>query len=205
MSAPRSGSTFIGQIFRLIFSSVNGIHNYDENYNVIVFRNFLDSAISHYRVLNDMSKDFVIEDEGVLTKILDDYKIHAQSIVKYVDDPKNRLFFVYSFDIKNGEGNNYDKIFSKIESHYGITINSELREKIMNETNMVINRKRSGKLNTFHMWDSETMIHGNHVANGGINIWKSHVDKSLHQQCENSSLVIDYGYCVKKLGYGDIS
>ncbi len=202
MSAPRSGSTFIGQILKMVFGGISATHDYNDNYEVIVFRNFLDSAISHYRVLYDKETNFIITDKTVLDKVINDYSKYSNYIKKYVNTDLNKLYFVYELHIKSSDGNDYDTIFKMIEDYYGIIISNSTRSNIIKETNIEINKKRSDKLSSFTQWDGNTMIHGRHVHTGGHNIWKNHISEDLWNYYKNSILKEDYEYCLKKLGYG---
>jgi hypothetical protein len=201
-SAPRSGSTFICQIIGMLQNNSEcRSHGYDKSRNIIVFRDFLDSAISYYRVMNDLSDNFFIEDKSVLDKIISDYIPYTNNIIKYLNDGINRLYLVYEYDIKSDEGNYYDKIFSKLSEFCGIKIGDELKNKIINETNIETNKLRSNKYETFHKWDSKNLIHGKHVHTGKVGIWKTHVHKTLHSYYESSLLSNNYEYCINKLGY----
>ncbi len=200
MSAPRCGSTFIGQVMKMIFGNINATHDYHSESDVIVFRDFLDSAISHYRVLYDKEKDFIITNKDQLDKIIKDYSKFSGYIRKYVDTDLGKLYFVYEFHIKNKEGNNYDVIFSKIEERYKVAISDDLKKEIISNTNLNLNKERSNKLQSFTQWDKRTMIHGGHVHTGGHNIWKNHISPDLHDYYQNSPLKDDYEYCIKKLG-----
>ena len=201
MSAPRSGSTFILQIFKHIFKNVEMRH--DEHYgntaNVIIFRSFLDSAMSLYRVKYGIKNDFVITDIKVLNKVIENYNKYSEAIIWYVSRDYRALYFIYEYDIKTLEGNNYHKIFNMIEDHFNIKMDNKLRSNIMLDTNLDVNKSRSSLYDSFGIWNKETMIHGNHVNNGNVGMWKSHLSEDLHQYYSDSKLNTDYQYCINKL------
>ena len=131
MSAPRSGSTFIWQIMKMIFGKVSSSHDYCKNCEVIVFRNFLDSAISHYRVLNDKPDNFLIKEIEVIDNIKNNYLPYCYAIKKTIDEELGKkLYFVYEFDIKTSSGNNYKKIFQKISQHYEIVLSNKTKKRL---------------------------------------------------------------------------
>jgi len=199
-SSPRSGGTFIYQILEMLTQGkIVRSHEYKKNRNVIIFRDFLDSAISYYRVMNDLYDDFYINDKDVLDKIINNYIPYTSNIVKYVNDGCYRLYLVYEYDIKTKEGNNYDTIFQKIGQFFNIKIPNTLRESIISETNININKKRSKKYETFHKWDDRNLIHGKHVHTGDVGIWKNHVSNQLHEYYENSLLNKNHKYCLNKI------
>lgn len=199
-SSPRSGGTFIYQIADMLTKGVpvRG-HEYEKDRNVIIFRNFLDTAISYRRVMNDLDDDFYINDKDVLDKIINDYIPYTNNIVKYVNDGCDRLYLVYEYDIKTKEGNDYDTIFHKIEQFFNIKIPNTLRESVISETNIDINKKRSKKYETFHKWDGGNLIHGKHVHTGDVGVWRNHVSNQLHEYYENSLLNKNYKYCLNKI------
>lgn len=201
MSAPRSGSTFLTQIFKHIFTKVTNTHDYLSHSEIIIFRNFLDSAISLYRVHNDLEDDFFVTDESVLDEIINNYLKYAKYIEHYCFHNMNgKLFLIYEYDIMLNGCNNYDKIFKKIENHFNIIIPQKNKEIIIKDTNIHINKERSNKLDTFHKWDSN-LIHGKHVNGGETNLHKKHIIETLHEKCLNCELMEIYYNCVKKIGY----
>ena len=52
--------------------------------------------------------------------------------------------------------------------------------KIYNECNIDVNKARSSKFTNFKEWDKDTLIHGDHIDDGRINKWKSHIEVAHH-------------------------
>ena len=205
VSAPRSGSVFLMQIFKILSANVHTSHRYMPGANVIVFRDFRDSALSLYRVHNNrhgkrLKNDFIIDDARVLNKIIQEYEMYTKMIEQFVGADHKALYFVYEFDIKSKNGNKYETIFSKIENYFNTTISESKRQLIKESTNFDINLKRSQQFHSWGGWDKNG-IHGKHLHKGDLNLWKNHLDPFLHDHKNLRSLERRYEKCIKKLGY----
>lgn len=203
MSAPRSGSTFINQILKCIFTNVKNTHDYNQNAEIIIFRNFLDSAISLHRVRYGKENNFIISNKKDIHLIVNDYQKSIAHIKSYFKSLtfKNKMFMVYDYDIMLNGNNNYEKIFKMIEDYFLIKISHEQRSMIIKNTNIDINKKRAEKFKDFKSWDKDTLIHGNHINTGSINSWKNHITEDLHLFYKNTTLFSDYEYCLRKIEY----
>ena len=178
-SLPRSGGTFLYQILKMIFSNVKTTHTYAERAEVIVYRNFLDTAVSLHRVEKRLNDDFIINTEEELMFCINRHLRDINELFRYENIHDNYLIFNYEDDIYLADGqNNYDKIFNKIEKHFNIEITN--KDDIIENTNFALNKKRSELFKDFRGVDEDTKIHGKHVSTGNIGIWKNHISDDLH-------------------------
>jgi hypothetical protein len=197
-SLPRSGGTFLYQIFKLIFKDVITSHRHIGNTNIIIYRNFFDSFISFYRIKNDSKSDFIISKKSHLDVYIKLYCEYVNELFKYKNELKGKLIFEYDKDIYLGEGKNkYEHIFSKIENYFKIKINN--KNEIIEYTNYDINKQRSAQYSSFKKYNKETLIHGQHVSSGEKNEWKKHLIPELHEHLIYSSLGKKYDEWLKVL------
>ena len=206
-SAPRSGSTFLIQIFKKLFRAVDQGHGYSSGVNVVVFRDFRDAALSTYRVDNNkkgckpLNENFTISNPKILSEIFKRYVRYVEMIEKFIDNNPKVLYFVYEFDIKSKTGNKYETIFSKIEDYFNIIIPEQKRQLVKEYTNFDENLIRSSKFNHWGEYDKDTLIHGTHLHKGGLNLWKKHIDSSLYNDSNFINWENRYKKCIKKIGY----
>jgi hypothetical protein len=169
-SVGRSGSTMIWQILKLLFRDVSKAHDKEmrEVYSnseeplVITCRDPRDVTISLIRV-----QHFVNNNEGICDKI------NKKVLSRFATEVKKRESRL-DYWCKNYTGpklmlqyekfyNNYDFIFSKLESFFSIKITSKTKERIIEQTSVSKNITRQEKLATFSDHCSISHIHGNHI------------------------------------------
>ena len=160
---------------------------YIQNTNILIYRNFLDSAVSYRRVSNDKKNDFIVDTSVELNFVINNYIHYIEELFKYRSELDKLLIFNYETDIyMPNHKNNYDVIFNKIETYFNIKIDN--KNEIIESTNFNLNKQRSMSYNTFKKWDLDNMIHGNHVIDGSIGSWCKHINKSLHITYSKSKL-----------------
>ena len=178
-SIPRSGSTFIYQILKELFEDVLLTHHYEEGINIIVYRNFLDSIMSHYRVIYEKPDDFIITEKEEIDEAINLDIEFMNQIFLFENELEDKLILSYENDIFLPDGkNNYKNIFNKFEEFFNIEINN--KKEIIENTNFQKNKVRSFEYKNFDKYNLKTKIHGKHVVDGQIGSWKKHIDPNLH-------------------------
>lgn len=198
-SIPRSGSTFIYQILKQIFGDVLLTHHYEPGIQIIVYRNFLDSVISHHRVMKYKMDNFIIHSKAELDSAIERGIEFQEQIFLFENELDGKLILSYEDDIylPNGQ-NNYENVFKKIEQHFNINFDDK-KEEIKQYTNYQLNKKRSGNYKNFDKYDLTTKIHGKHVVSGEIDYWKTHVVPELHAYYLTSITNGNYNKWIKML------
>jgi hypothetical protein len=169
-SAGRTGSTFVWQCLRELFSEVKKIHPTemadflsDSIDCVIVERDPVPSFLSYVRceVFKGDPKEFL---NTIGKTNLDGYLIRYRDLlycVAYVK--KNYKGRILLLDY-NKFNNNYEYLFTQFENFFNISIGESDREKIIKKTNRAHNAKIQSNLTDFKSYDSDSHIHGHHIA-----------------------------------------
>lgn len=198
LAQPRSGSTFLLNVFRHIFGHNNVIidHNLKSVNppNVIVYRDLRDSVLSLARVHDKMKRKETlpvplesIKTKQGIDKILAFYNIKylLQSSYECCAQIKlpNRLLLRYE-DFHN----DYIYLFKAIEDFFKIKINEKKRKEIIQKTNIEHFKKIQQKMPDFSTFDKTTKIHGNHIHKGEIGGWKKMITDENIQEYYTSKL-----------------
>jgi hypothetical protein len=174
-SAGRTGSTLVWQCLRELFSEVKKIHPRemvdflsDSIDCVIVERDPVPSFLSYVRC--EAFKGDVKEFLKAIDNMDLDPAWWAETLTRY-----RALLYCVAYVKKNYKGrillldynkfnNNYEYLFTQFENFFNISIGESDREKIIKKTNRDHNAKIQSNLTDFESWDSDSQIHGHHIA-----------------------------------------
>lgn len=191
LAQPRSGSTFLLNVFREIFGKESVVTNHRlatvRNPNVIIYRDIRDSVLSLARVHSKMkSKELLpvpleaIQTEKGIDEILNFYNIKylLSSSDECISQLKRSNVLILRYEDFYG---NYEYLFDKIENYFKIKIETKQRDKIIQSTNIDHFKKIQEDMPDFTTFDKLTMIHGNHIYKGEIGGWSSFITDSKIQ------------------------
>lgn len=192
LAQPRSGSTFLLNVFRHIFGRNNIIIDHKLKRvnppNVVVFRDLRDSVLSLARIHDKMKtkEKLPVPLDSIKTKQGID-KILAFSNVKYLLESssaccaqsKRKNILILRYEDFN---NNYAYLFETIEGFFKIKINQQKRKEIIQKTNVEHFKKIQQNLPDFSTFDKTTKIHGNHIHKGEIGGWKKMITNKSVQE-----------------------
>ena len=130
---------------------------------VIVERDPVPSFFSYVRceVFKGDPKEFL---NSIGKTNIDEYLMRYRALlycVAYVK--KNYKGRILLLDY-NKFNNNYEYLFTQFENFFNISIGESDREKIIKKTNRDCNAKIQSNLTDFESWDSDSQIHGHHIA-----------------------------------------
>ena len=130
---------------------------------VIVERDPVPSFLSYVRceAFKGDTKEFL---NAIAKTNLDEHLSRYEALllcVAYVK--KNYKGRILSLDY-NKFNNNYEYLFTQFENFFNISIGESDREKIIKKTNRVHNAKIQSNLTDFESYDSDSQIHGHHIA-----------------------------------------
>lgn len=179
-SVGRSGSTLIRQVVEELFPNADVLSSHDtvneDTKLIIVYRDFRDVLVSHWRVHEDIDLDMLKNGYKAPEYELDKY---INTILKRIETGLNVLAKRSNVLLLKYElfYNNFNYIFDKIEKHFDVNITEENREQIEKKYNIQSNKKRQQKFSSFKDWDDKG-IHGLHIYKGEINSWENIVHDS---------------------------
>jgi len=87
--------------------------------------------------------------------------------------------------------NNYDWLFSQLETFFDYEFGRAIKEKIKIETSLKSNKAIADKFGRFKSYDRRTLIHGNHIWKGTHGSWKDFLrpqDREMMQKILASEL-----------------
>lgn len=179
-SAGRTGSTLIFQVLKSLFSEVIKAHDlqmknglFDSGLDCIVTtRDCVDSYLSKLRVVesNGCEKHFLknIQNKNYLYSNIIQYKKELDYVRYVLKNYKGKILELEYEKFYD----DYDYIFSNLESFFNITIDSKDRSRITLKTSRESNKTIQKKFCNFSEHDTESHIHGNHIFshNAGSNL-----------------------------------
>ena len=190
---PRTGGTFIWQVLIRIFPSkkICTSHQWKKADNrpvLITYRDFRDVVASWWRIrwgkynllgelINAPTKKQLEGAIDGIQKII----LHFNASRNYYKNRENILWLRYEDFFRN-----YKYLFGTFEKFFNITISKELKEKIIQETNIRTNRKIQksipiiNKECEFSNYDLTTKIHSHHIYTGEIGSWERIIPKEYH-------------------------
>ncbi len=189
------------QCLRELFSEVKKIHpremvDYlsDSIDCIIVERDPVPSFLSYVRceAFKGDLKEFL---NAIANINLDIYLTRYRALlycVEYVK--KNYKGRILLLDY-NKFNNNYEYLFTQFENFFNISIGESDREKIIKKTNRVHNAKIQSNLTDFESCDSESHIHGHHIASNSeedYNFLGLETQKKLNEFFELESSLYTY-------------
>lgn len=179
---PRSGSTLITQIMREVLKQhIKKVHHYSEgNFFVCSYRDFRDTAISHWRTKAAQNLKRKITREEIDTEF-DKLKTHIESLNKYKGTKSNKIAYLRYEDFYN----DYSVIYNTLEGLFGVKIEQKERESLTKKYSFDKNLERSKKFKDFSEWDS-TGIHGGHLYKGKVGTWREFVSQKDIDYFNNS-------------------
>ncbi len=214
---PRSGGTFVWQVLSRIFTSVATTHGQEwlttTKPLIIVYRDFRDVALSHWRIVNAQ-----YDDDGNITNTPTRKELDTA-----IKRTKTNSKILYHYKIENNNNpnvlwlsyekffNNYDYLFKQIEEFFDIKIPEENKKIIKEETTIKKNKEIAknvpldgDKEDEFDNYDISSKIHVKHIYTGQPNGWMNIVPKELHQYMNDvfSGLLEDWGYKMIPVYYG---
>ena len=171
-SAGRTGSTFIWQCLKCIFTNVLKAHRQEmlheySSYNcpcVVTSRDPVEGFLSRVRVVNYNGDNqlFIDNVNDILSKLPSAIARYAQevsyveSVADYYKGPVLKLEYEKFVD-------DYDYIFCQFENFFKIKLTEEEEAKIIEKTCKKTNIKIQSKLEHFGQVDQETWVHGGHI------------------------------------------
>ena len=78
--------------------------------------------------------------------------------------------------------NNYDYIFEKFENFFEIQIPTEVKDRIVEKTNLSANEKIQSQFKDFNSYCENSHIHGDHILSGEPDFYKSIVGAISHSK-----------------------
>ena len=188
---PRSGSTLLRNILNTIFDGNIQVqkHEFFETTSKVVcaYRDFRDSAVSQWRI---QRAGFDTED----TKQVVDFntiKFNATRIRKQVNNNLNRFKQYYDssqiyFARYETYHDDFDYLCNDLEKFFEIVIVDELRDFLKQAWNKdIVKRKFSDAMPSFHGFDGETEIHGQHVYKGAVGTYQELLVPDAHEEITN--------------------
>lgn len=190
----RSGSTLVWQIMKRLFHNdekFRRTHDYIPfnplNRVTITLRDFRDVLTSYWRVMlatdsPTYEKDFEQGSIRQMTKeevdkysniILGNLNKHLN---KMKEDYKGNYLLLRYEKFKD----NFEYIFNELERFYNIKITRPEREELKREYTITRNKDRQKSHKTFATWDHVSKIHGRHIYDGNVGMWKKYVPEELH-------------------------
>lgn len=185
-SPPRTGSTMVYNIIKLLFKGINiikthedfgdnSINKYlnDNNLIILTLRNPYNSIISSILAYNkELSQNSI---RGSYYN----YLLYGGNFIinnfKNMDNKNNFIFLIYEKFVDN-----IDYIFQILENKLKFKITQENKIKIYNEVKINTVKKKIQKFKHFDEYDKETHYHGNHIStyNGKLD-YKNILSKEL--------------------------
>lgn len=209
-SATRTGSTLIWQCLIKLFKTVHKLHvNPSSEVDiqslskffrkglpcVIVERDPVESFFSKLRV--DLSLNgvpvkkfiqFVKSDmdnvlttkEGLkkFTPYINSYLMELTNVQHVKNNYKGKIL---SLDYNNFF-NNYDYIFENFESFFEIQIPTEIKDGIVEKTNLIANEKTQSQFKDFNSYCEKSQIHGEHILSGEPDFYKSLIGETNYSK-----------------------
>lgn len=175
-SVPRSGSSLISTILKKIFKEVKHYHEYDGGVSVVIYRDFRDSLLSYYRVVNNIKDDFFITEKKEIDEIINNPRFiqPINDLHKY-KKRKGILFLKYEDFFSNEKKNDFDFIFDRIENHFSINIPNEIKNDLIENHNIINNAKN------IEMGINNNYTYGKiHINKGEVGLWKKYITPNLH-------------------------
>jgi len=193
-----SGSTYIYNILREVGVTVEKTHGFpDENrgeFSIYTIRDPRDVAVSTAkRYYNDI---FENESEPLaIVKAIDhltDECGYLQDFRRIKEKSHNIIIRYENFFVGNEE-TLVRLLFDQIPFNVG----DDEVGRLIEEYSLEKNKKKMKKMETFHQWDPETQIHGNHISNNGEQaVYKKYFTQELFSYFEEKlgSLRQESGY-----------
>ena len=130
---------------------------------VIVERDPVPSFLSYVRceVFKGDLKEFL---NSIGKTNIDEYLMRYRALlycVAYIKKKYKGRILLLDYNKFN---NNYEYLFTQFENFFNISIGESDREKIIKKTNRDCNAKIQSNLTDFESWDSDSQIHGHHIA-----------------------------------------
>jgi len=211
-SATRTGSTLIWQCLNEIFEKVHKVHptaSSDFQFLSKLLRKELPCVITE----RDPAESFLSKlrvDASLNGSTLRDFLLHVkeetdqyigtaaglEKLLPYLNSYLNELTNVQH--IKNnykGETlvldynnffNNYDYIFEKFENFFEIQLPTEVKDRIVEKTNLTANEKIQSQFKDFNSYCEKSHIHGEHILSGEPDFYKSIVGAINHSKLRSA-------------------
>lgn len=191
-SPPRTGSTLIFNILRIIFHNkkILKLHNMSTIKKkisipiIVTVRNPLDSISSILRVNEEKSLNSTIITEYI------NYFVNDAGIkdVLEIANKDNVLILKYE-EFQN----DFEYIFEKLEKFFSIEIKIELRNEIIHEFNIDKVKEKQSNLKNFSQYDKISHIHGNHISEyNGKSYYEKLLDREYIDQIINDKIINMY-------------
>lgn len=177
---PRSGSTLVYQLIAGIFpEGVAKTHQYCRHSvkTLVSFRDFRDVVVSLWR-----RSDPANVRRRMRAADVDEFATLCQERVKALD-----LYFDRgSICPLRYEEFAHDPrlIFSSMKNAFGISVDAEKMEELVDKYSLQKNREISERLTGFRQVDPSTQIHGDHIYRGQIGGWREFVDDAMAERLE---------------------
>lgn len=181
---PRSGSTLVWNTTKLILGERPiKTHDYHIKYdkNIISYRHPYDICVS---LVNCGACG---EYKSAVRHFITSYN----KFIQYKKDDKRNLFLKYE-----DFWDDYDYLIDNISNHLGVTVSKVEKSSIIMNTCVDEAQKISDKFKKFSKYDTESLIHGNHINGINPEQWKQ-----LKQDQLNELTKLDE--YVKIMGYND--
>ena len=168
----RSGSTLIYLLLKKFLKvEVIKSHDYIEGFRTVcTYRDFRDSALSYWRVLNNAEQGR----KAIRSELKEpcNYILYCiKCLNKYKElCPNNCLFLRYRDFV-----NNMDYIADSFEKFFNIIINKDDRLLAYDEFSFENNKKISDNYKEWLKWDPDKLIHGGHLYKGEVGTWKEFI------------------------------
>jgi hypothetical protein len=198
-SATRTGSTLIWQCLNEIFEKVHKVHpSAEADFEflskllrkelpcVIIERDPVESFLSKLRVDISLNGDTVKKFLLCIKEEMDNYVGTTEGLKKfcpYINSYLMELTNVQHIkDNYKGEMlvldynkffNNHDFIFEEFENFFEIQIPTEVKDRIVEKTNLSANEKIQGQFKDFNSYCEKSHIHGEHILSGEPDFYKS--------------------------------
>ena len=206
-SATRTGSTLIWQCLIKLFKTVHKLHVNPSDLQslsklfrkglpcVIVERDPVESFFSKLRV--DLSLDgvpvkkfiqFIKSDMDNVLTTKEGFKKFFPFFASYLTELTNVQHVKNNYKGKilsldyNNFFNNYDYIFENFESFFEIQIPTEIKDCIVEKTNLFANEKTQSQFKDFNSYCEKSQIHGEHILSGEPDFYKSLIGETNYSK-----------------------
>lgn len=208
----RTGTTLILMILNRVFEDIEiryshhhipNIEKYKDTWYVVgTMRDWRDVLVSRWRILLSIKDRYSEIDKRTMSH--DEVKFQLDkhgtmmgqlyNMNKMAKSYNNMLWLKYEDFYTN-----YEHIFWKLETYFGIKISPEKRKIIIEETNIEQNKKRSSKFANFDEYDLDTHIHGHHIYKGESEGWKKMIREDDWDYVNDRlySFLTKWGYSVE--------
>lgn len=181
LALPRSGSTWITNLLVASGCDVHKEHVIRGKYNFITYRDIRDSMISYaialetqFNTIDDIHR-FIVHGPG-------QYIIRSIDVIKGMMIPRQTTPILRYRKFKNDP----DYAFDFFKEHLNLHVPN--RKEIIEKFTMDKMKKIQKRYRNFSEWDPKTMIHGNHIAGGDIDRWKTYFKNEELKKTWNNML-----------------